>query len=118
MDSVSVEQINTVNDAALNAVTLNTVLSLGTYPIAGSFKNIGANPITSIDLNWQANGGAIHTQSLTGLNINPGQTYNFSHTDQWTLKPVLTVSRFGFQTPTETIRILQMTPLTFGLCSQ
>lgn len=84
MDSVAVEQINTVNDAALEAVSLNTVLSLGTYPIAGSFKNIGANPITSIDLNWQANGGPIHTQSLTGLNINPGQTYNFSHADQWT----------------------------------
>ncbi|HMI08483.1 MAG TPA: Omp28-related outer membrane protein [Flavobacterium sp.] len=83
LDNIVVQQINTTNDAQLTAVNLNTVLSLGTYPISGTFRNLGANAITSIDLNWQAIGGPIHTQSLTGLNIAPAQSYNFTHAEQW-----------------------------------
>ena len=84
LDNISVAQVNAVNDAQLNTVNVNSVMSLGTYPIAGAFRNIGSNPITSVDLNWQVNGGSIHTQSLTGLNIAPGQSYNYSHSEQWT----------------------------------
>ena len=83
LDNVSVSQVNAVNDAQLKTVNISTVLSLGTYPITGTFRNIGANPITSVNVNWQVNGGTIYTQSLTGLNINPGQTYSYTHPDQW-----------------------------------
>lgn len=83
LDNVSIEQVNTVNDAALTSVTLGTTITQGTYPIAGTFRNLGSNPVTSIDINWQVTGGPLHTQSLTGLNIAPGVTYNYSHPDQW-----------------------------------
>ncbi len=84
LDNISIEQDNSLNDAAINNINLNSVLTLGSYDITGSFTNTASNPITSIDLNWQLDNNPVNTQSLTGLNILPGETYNFTHATQWT----------------------------------
>lgn len=83
LDSISVEQVNTLSDAQLDTVNVNTVITAGNYDVTGTLRNIGSNPITSIDLNWQVSGGEIHTQSLSGLNILPGAVYTYTHSEQW-----------------------------------
>ncbi len=88
IDEVSIEQIQ-ANDAEMNAFNINSIIAAGTTSIAGTIKNLGLSAITSVDVNWQVDSGAIYTQSLTGLNIAAGQTYNFTHTNQWNATPGL-----------------------------
>jgi Secretion system C-terminal sorting domain/Outer membrane protein Omp28 len=83
IDNISIEQNNTLNDASLIDVDLNSVLALSTISLTGSILNTASNPITSLDINWQLNSGTTNTQSLTGLNILPGTTYNFTHSIPW-----------------------------------
>lgn len=85
IDEISVKEILT-NDAEMSSINLNSILpvtSVGNNAITGTIKNLGSNAITSIDINWQENGGATHTQSLSGLNILAGQTYSYNHFDMW-----------------------------------
>lgn len=83
IDEVSVVEVPT-NDGEMTAVNFSPVIAtIGNNPITGLIKNNGGNDITSIDLNWQVDGGTTYTQSLTGLAIIPGQSYNFNHSDQW-----------------------------------
>lgn len=87
VDNVSVEQLLT-NDLGLETVNVAPIILGGpSYTIAGSFKNNGSNAVTSATLNWQVDGGTIYSQSLTGLNVAVGATYNYSHTNQWTPIP-------------------------------
>lgn len=89
MDEISVQTIQT-NDAQLSSIDLASVLppsAIGNNTISGNINNLGLSPITSLDLNWQVDAGAIHTQSLSGLNITAGQTYAYSHQDQWNATP-------------------------------
>lgn len=85
-DNISVNQIVT-NDAELNTVATPSVVLPGTKTISGVFANGGSNNITSATINWQIDGGAIYSQNLTGLNIAPNQTYNYSHTTTWNATP-------------------------------
>lgn len=83
IDNVSVEQLQN-DDAEIVAANLTDITATtGATPISGSFKNSGLNPITTIDINWQADGGAVHTQTISGLNIAHGATYDFTHQDTW-----------------------------------
>lgn len=88
VDEVSIEQIQ-ANDAEMNAFNINPIITVGSTAITGTIKNLGLTTITSADVNWQVDSGAIYTQSLTGLNIAAGQTYNFNHTNQWAATPGL-----------------------------
>lgn len=42
-------------------------------------RNLGSNPVTSLDLSW--NDGTDHVNTLTGLNIAPGELVTFTHPD-------------------------------------
>ncbi len=88
IDEVSIETIQ-ANDAEMSAVNVDAIINAGNVDIAGVLKNSGSTPITSIDVNWQVDGGMVHTQSLSGLNITGGTTYNFTHAEQWTATPGL-----------------------------
>ena len=89
VDNVVVSQIQT-NDAEISSLNLNAVTAItGNTTISGNFKNVGADIINSIDLNWQVDGGAIYTQSLIGLNLAANQSYAYSHPDQWNATPGL-----------------------------
>lgn len=84
IDNISIEQVNVINDAAMTNVNLNSVMTQGTYDISGTYRNLGSNAVTSIDLNWQVTGGPINTQSLSGINVAPGEVIEFTHSTQWT----------------------------------
>ena len=83
VDNVSIVQIQ-ADDAELSTFDLADIsASTGNTPITGTFRNAGLNTINNIDLNWQADGGAINTQTLNGINLAPGQVYNYTHQTPW-----------------------------------
>lgn len=86
IDEISVEQIQPV-DAEMTSVVMNAIVPAGSKVISGSIKNMGTTAITAMDVKWQIDNGAIYTQSLSGLNIALGQSYNFTHPDQWNATP-------------------------------
>ena len=66
-------------DAQMVSLNINRFTPTNTNTtIAGTIYNNGI-PITSLDIAW-TDGGAPHTATLSGLNIAPYSTYNFSHT--------------------------------------
>lgn len=88
IDEVVVEQIP-ANDAQMSALNVNSIIPSGATSISGSFKNNGLTTISTIDLKWQLDAGTIYSQSLSGLSVAAGQSYNFTHSDQWTATPGL-----------------------------
>ena len=60
------------------------VYSEGAQTVTGTLTNFGSGTITSLDLNWQVLGTSIATETITGLNILPYNSYSYSHSDQWT----------------------------------
>ncbi len=50
----------------------------------GEVKSFGAVPVTSFDLNYQVTGGPVVTAALNGMNLNAGETWNFTHPTPWT----------------------------------
>ena len=44
----------------------------------GEVKSFGAVPVTSFDLNYQVTGGPVVTATLNGMNLNAGETWNFT----------------------------------------
>ena len=82
LDDILIEPIQN-NDAELATVNLLPVVTAGNVTIAGTLKNTGLAAITTLDINWQVDGGATYTQSLSGLNIIVNQVYNYSHATTW-----------------------------------
>ena len=68
-------------DAKLSALTIDKYVTLGNVDVKGTIKNMGSNAITTIDVKW-SDGTNTYTDNLTGLNIAPNTTYNFTHTSQ------------------------------------
>lgn len=56
----------------------------GSLSIKGNVMNNGGTPITSMDVEYTINGGAPVAGSLTGLNIAPLSSYDFTHPTAWT----------------------------------
>ena len=72
-------------DVAATAYTGYSLVGLNITPvtISGEVKNLGGATITSMDVNYRVNGGTVQTDQLTGLNVTPYSTYNFSHGTTW-----------------------------------
>jgi hypothetical protein len=70
-----------MNDLSLDAITLPAVILAGNYTFNGTVTNRGTNAVASYQVTWQSNGGTINTHNVnvTGVNIAPGGTNNFSH---------------------------------------
>ena len=85
IDNIAVKTL-VDDDAGVTAITTSAIslLSSGTQLITGEITNFGGNVMTSVDINYSIDGGATNTQSLTGLSIAAGGTYNFSHSSSWT----------------------------------
>lgn len=71
-------------DAAALSISGNSYVTMTSQTIAGEIKNEGATTISSMTLNYSINNGAPVTEALTGLNITPLSTYNYSHATAWT----------------------------------
>ncbi|MFH1937833.1 MAG: T9SS type A sorting domain-containing protein, partial [Bacteroidota bacterium] len=68
-------------DGALTSITTPTFIG-GPTPVTGSVMNMGVTTITGLIIDWQLNGGPIHTSTFTGLSIPLLGVYNFTCTDQ------------------------------------
>jgi len=86
IDEIVVDQIP-VNDAVMSALSVNSIIPSGVTAIAGTIKNNGLTTINTIDIKWQVDAGTIYSQSLSGLNLAGGQTYDFTHNAQWNATP-------------------------------
>lgn len=86
LDDVVVSEVTT-DDVALTDVDMVSIIPQGNTEIKGTIKNEGFNNLTSFDLNWQVDGGAVNTQNYTSQNIMPGQELNFTHSSLWTSTP-------------------------------
>ena len=73
-------------DLAVESLNMFSTVGLNNAPltIEGSLTNYGGATITSLDINYTVNGGTPVAASLTGLSIAPYQTYNYTHTTDWT----------------------------------
>lgn len=77
-DDIKVEKM-LQNNISLQSVAVQPYITPGNQTYSGTVKNIGTNNVTSYTVTWQANGGAIQTYNVTGVNIAPGATHNFTH---------------------------------------
>jgi hypothetical protein len=80
LDDVSVETLPPF-DIEMTSVLASQVSLPGTIDITGTVTNVGADPITSFDIDW--NDGTAHNETFT-QNIAPGASYNFTHSTQYT----------------------------------
>jgi Secretion system C-terminal sorting domain len=71
-------------DLGISKINTPPYLALGNNDIVGVIKNYGASTITSVKVNYTINGGAVVSDSLTGLSIAPLATYTFTHSTPWT----------------------------------
>ncbi|MGO3707887.1 MAG: T9SS type A sorting domain-containing protein [Mesonia hippocampi] len=73
------------NDAELVEITTTKFhVANDAVNIKSNIKNTGTDPITSLELNWEIDGANTQTQNITGLNIQPGDTQEVTHTNTWT----------------------------------
>ena len=77
-DDIKVEKM-LPNNILLQSVAVQPYITAGNQTYSGTVKNIGTNNVTSYTVTWQANGGALQTYNVTGVNIAPGTTHNFTH---------------------------------------
>ena len=70
-------------DVKMNNISTANIQQLGNVTVSGEIENLGTATITSVDLNWQVDGGTIYTQNVSGLSIATNQTYTFNHSDLW-----------------------------------
>lgn len=53
--------------------------------IKGTVKNFGAQSMTSVDINYSVNGGAIQTYNLSNINVVPFGTKSFTHSQNFNI---------------------------------
>lgn len=72
------------DDAEMLSLNLPAIGTSGSaMSVTGVIKNVGGNAITSLDITWN-DGTTSQTDNITGLNIAPSASYNFTHASQWT----------------------------------
>lgn len=70
-------------DLGVTSQNLLPLMQVGKpYTFSGALFNYGSTAITSMDLKYRVNGGAIQTQSIGSINITPLNSYN------WTLSSI------------------------------
>ena len=72
-------------DASASEITMNNYGKTNEeLTVTGTFNNFGTETITSIDINWSVDGGTVHTETFSGINIPMFDEYSFTHSDTWT----------------------------------
>ncbi|BDS14246.1 Omp28-related outer membrane protein [Aureispira anguillae] len=69
-----------VNDASLVGIKIDNHLSAGTHSLKGAVRNEGSAALTSYDINYSLNGGAVQTSTITGVNKNNSELSSWTHT--------------------------------------
>ena len=66
-------------DGGVNNLSIAKYVMAGNVTVSGTVKNYGSSAITAMDIIW-TDGTNTYTDNLTGLNVAPLASYNFSHT--------------------------------------
>jgi hypothetical protein len=67
------------NAAKLKVVAADQYIVVpGSSTITGTIQNVGASAITTADIKYEV-GGTTYSQTLSGLNVASGASYNFTH---------------------------------------
>lgn len=67
-------------DAGLTSVDVPKYVAVNApFTLKGVVTNEGSSPLTSFDVNYSVNGGALQTYAVSGINLPMGSTYNFTH---------------------------------------
>jgi hypothetical protein len=74
-----IQGIQAANAARLKVVTADQYIVVpGSSTVSGTIQNVGASAITTADIKYEV-GGNTYSQTLSGLNITSGASYNFTH---------------------------------------
>ena len=65
-------------DVAVNTIDLPAYAAAGNITISGMLTNNGGMTITELQMSYAVDGGSPVTQTVSGLSIAPGATYNLS----------------------------------------
>ncbi len=76
LDDVELRVLPSI-DMEMTSLNIANTVAAGNVTIAGTVTNIGADPVTSIDITWD-NGGGLMSETFA-VNLTTGQTYNFTH---------------------------------------
>jgi hypothetical protein len=68
-------------DGFMNSLVQTPAYFSSPTEVKGTLMNLGATTITSAEIDWQLDGGEIHTSALTGLSIGSLESYEFTCTD-------------------------------------
>lgn len=82
MDEIRVEGPAT-NDAAVIGTDFHAYEAMGNLPVDFLVFNNSANVISSMQLNYDVNGGPVQTQSLSSISINGFDTVLLTHSIPW-----------------------------------
>lgn len=67
-------------DAGLTSVEVPKYVAVNApFTLKGVVTNEGSSPLTSFDVNYSVNGGALQSYAVSGINLPMGATYDFTH---------------------------------------
>ena len=78
VDNVSVRSVPAI-EMEMTSLSIDDYAVAGNVDITGTITNNGFTTITAVDVIYTINGGAQVTDNITGLSLNLGDTYNFTH---------------------------------------
>lgn len=70
-------------DMAMESINMPTYAEAGDVYIDCTFKNVGLSTVTSVDVNYQIDGGTVITETLGGLNLQTTDAYNHTFAAPW-----------------------------------
>lgn len=89
VDNVRVSQLGD-KDITLEGLTGGRFVQMFSYAnISGVVKNFGTETLNSFDVTW-TDGTATHTETITGLNLDFGETYEFVHSTPFPVAEAIT----------------------------
>ncbi len=72
------------NDVALESINVPSYAEAGDVDIKCTFKNVGLSNVTSVDVNYQIDGGTTITETVGGLNLQTADNHNYTFATPWT----------------------------------
>ncbi|QQS27987.1 MAG: Omp28-related outer membrane protein [Sphingobacteriales bacterium] len=70
-------------DLLIKQISMQDYVLAGNKQIPVVIYNLGTTQVTSFDLNYRVNGGAVQTQTGVTATIAPGAQYNLTHSTPW-----------------------------------
>ncbi len=83
IDDVILSQPET-NDAAMESINVPPYAEAGDVDINCTIKNVGISTVTSVDVNYQVDGGAVITETIGSLNLQTADNYSYTFATPWT----------------------------------